>query len=55
MNNLTKGEIVGIIESAILTAMASALLNVATAIANKQEIRDTVKRELSENNEVEPQ
>nr|DAO45801.1 MAG TPA: hypothetical protein [Caudoviricetes sp.] len=54
MKNLTKGEIVGVIGSAILTAFAGVLLNIATLSANKEEIHETVKRELEERNEVEP-
>ena len=46
--NLTKGEILGVIGSAILTAFASAVLNVATMNANKNEIHETVKKELAE-------
>lgn len=46
MKNLTKSEIVGVIGSAILTAFAGALLNIAALSANKEEIHETVKREL---------
>lgn len=46
--NLTKGEILGVIGSAVLTALASAMLNVATMNANKAEIHETVKKELAE-------
>lgn len=54
--NLTKGEIWGVIGSAILTAFASAMLNVATMNANKAEIQDAVKKELAEAiNEDDPQ
>lgn len=52
---LTKGEVVGIIGSTLLTALATALLNVVTIKGNKEEIRETVRRELEEENEVEPQ
>lgn len=53
--NLTKGEILGAIGSAVLTALASAMLNVVTMNANKAEIHETVKKELAEpENEEDP-
>lgn len=52
---LTKTDIVGVIGSTVFTALATALLNVVTIKSNKEEIRKTVRRELAEENEVEPQ
>lgn len=52
---LTKTDIVGVIGSTVLTALATALLNVVAIKSNKEEIRETVRRELAEENEVEPQ
>lgn len=53
--NLTKTEIIGVIGSALLTAVASAFLNVATIKSNKDEIHETVRKELAEENEEDPQ
>lgn len=52
---LTKGEIVGVIVSAILSALGGAAMDVAMLYANKKEIQESVKRELEEANEVKPQ
>jgi len=52
---LSKGEIVGIIGSAIFSALAGAVMDIATLYANKKEIQESVKRELKEANEVKPQ
>lgn len=52
---LTKGEIVGIIASAVLSALAGAVMDTASLYANKKEIQESVKRELEEANEVKPQ
>lgn len=52
---LTKTDIVGVIGSTVFTALATALLNVVAIKSNKEEIRKTVRRELAEENEVEPQ
>lgn len=45
--NLTKGEIIGVIGSTILTAFATAMLNVVTMNANKADIQNAVRKELA--------
>lgn len=50
-NGLTKMEIVGVIGTALLGAVASAFLNVATIKANKEEIRELVQKEMTDENE----
>ncbi len=48
---LTKMEIISVIGTALLGAVASTLLNVATIKANKEEIRELVHKEMTDENE----
>lgn len=48
---LTKMEIISVIGTSLLGAVASTLLNVATIKANKEEIRELVQKEMADGNE----
>ena len=48
---LTKTETISVICNALLGAVAATLLNVANIKANKEEIRELVKKEMIDENE----